>query len=94
MITYLALIMLYWDAPTQREDGTAIYSNEIAYYEMYHNGSLYLSTEALQMDVVEYGDYEVRAIDTDGQISEFSNVISYPRVKGKPGAPGQLRKMQ
>ncbi len=92
MITSLALIVLYWDAVTHREDGTPVEPNEVAYYEMFHNGQLYVSTPDLQVDVTDYGDYQVRAVGTDQQRSEMSNTVTYTKEKGKLNAPGQLRK--
>ena len=94
IIAILLALTLYWDAPTTREDGTALYSNEISHYEMFHNGTLRNTTEGTQMEVYDYGDYQVRAVDIDGQISELSNTVTHVRVKGKPSAPGQLRKIK
>ena len=92
MIDLLLALMLYWNPPTTREDGEALYSNEIAYYEMFYNGEYYDQTTSTQMNVEGYGDFTVRVVDTDGQVSDFSNVVTVSRTKGKPGAPGQLRK--
>lgn len=94
MIEFLMAIMLYWDAPTMRTDGTPLYSNEISFYEMYHNGEYYDSTKLTEMEVTSYGDYQVRCVDTEGRYSEFGNIVTYQREKGNPSAPGQLRKQR
>jgi hypothetical protein len=98
MIATAISLMLYWDAPQSREDGTPLYSNEIAHYQMYHNGEFYEQTESgavLEMDVTLDGDYLIRAVDTNGLESDFSNVITVnSAVRGNPDAPGRLRKRQ
>ena len=86
--------MRYWDAPTHREDGLPLYSNEIAYYVMFYNGEFYDQTTQLEMNVEGYGDFTVRVVDVDGLPSEFSNTVNVTREKGKAKAPGQLRKQK
>ena len=94
MLELALALMLYWDAPTTRADGMPLYSNEIGHYEMYYNGAFYDSTTLTEMDVVGYGDFKVRVVDTDGVASDFSNVVSVTQDKGKAAAPGQLRKQR
>ena len=94
MLELALALMLYWDAPTQREDGEPFHSNEIEHYEMFYNGELYDVTNLTEMNVEGYGDFKVRVIDIDGVASDFSNVVTVSRVKGKAKAPGQLRKQR
>jgi hypothetical protein len=85
-------LLLYWNVPTTRVDGMPLYSNEISHYEMYYNGAYYDQTANTQMEVTGYGDFQVRTVDIEGQVSDFSNTVSVTQEKGKPSAPGQLRK--
>lgn len=91
MIEFLLALTLYWDAPTEREDGTPLPASEISYYEVYHNDASLGTTPTLSLDVDAKGDYKVRTVDTDGQRSVFSNTVT---VKGNPNAPGQMRRRQ
>jgi hypothetical protein len=93
MIELLAAIVLTWTAPIDRENGVPLVEGEIDSYEMYRDGEHYATVDGsvLELDVSDDGEYTVRAVDSDFQISEHSNVVSVQH-KGKIGAPGQLRK--
>ena len=87
-------LLLGWDQPETRVDGQPLYTTEISHYELYLNGEYYDQTTGLQLEVSAYGDYQVRCIAVDGTVSEFSNTVTHAVVKGRPTAPGQLRKLQ
>ena len=89
MIELLLALTLYWDAPTERVDGTPLPATEIAGYQVYRDSESLEITEELSLKIDGKGEYSVRCIDTDGLVSEFSNSIF---VKGNPNPPGQLRK--
>ena len=89
ILNLLMALTLSWDAPTEREDGTPLPNEEISGYEVLLNGQSYILTPELELNITEKGTYTVKCIDTDGLKSEHSEAIS---VKGKPLAPGQVRK--
>ena len=99
MIELLAALTLYMDPPALRENETAIYSNEIDYYELFLNGELYLTVSPDQegggasVEVLEDGDYQARVYDIEGLFSEFSPVVSVNNaVRARPNPPGLGRK--
>lgn len=75
---------LYWSAPTQREDGTALDTTEIARYEIYHlsdnDGSMDIIT--VEGDATEYavdlvaGTHELglAVVDVYGTRSQMSDL--------------------
>lgn len=67
-----------WDAPTERLDGTPLEPNELAGYELDHNGTIHQTT-ATEIDIVitQTGEHcaRVRASDTDGQWSPWSDKL-------------------
>lgn len=98
MITFLALTVLVWDAPTTRTDGTALPLSEIDHYEMQVNGTFYdtASASSSTMDIGSAtGTFRIRCCDVYADCSEWSNeLVISAGGRGKPNAPGQLRKQQ
>lgn len=91
--TLLASAVLIWDAPTNREDGTALPEGEIDHYEMQVNGNFYDTTTNIEMDVGSAtGVFRVRCCDVWGGCSDWSNELSISGGRGNPNAPGQLRR--
>jgi len=94
MFELLAALVLTWSVPTEREDGTPLGEGEIIGYEMYRDGEPLVTIEpdVHTLEVSEDGDYTVRAIDSDHQVSEHSNVVAV-KIRARLTAPG-LRKQR
>ena len=94
MIDLLAALVLTWSVPTEREDGTPLGEGEIIGYEMYRDGEPLVTIEpdVHTLEVSEDGDYTVRAIDSDHQVSEHSNVVAV-KIRARLKPPG-LRKQR
>lgn len=99
-----APVVIEWDRPTERLDGTPISAEEISGYELgcsvepgtYDDARLPVpGGEAQQHETSRadflpgYGDYHcaLRAIDTDGRASPWSNEIQLSWTPAAPGAP-------
>ena len=99
MITSLliAQLMLYWDAPTTREDGTGLPVSEIDHYELQLDGQTYdtypnTTTEA-DVGTAE-GVYRIRVFDIYGGDSAWSNEVVVTIKRGRPSPPGYLRRQK
>ena len=101
----MAETMWEWDAPTEREDGTALTVDELADYELACGRNapdeLYIGSAdgdatqtSIEMHEVlpSYGRYDcvIRVTDTDGLVSEWSDSVRYVH-NAAPRAPGRLR---
>ena len=73
-----ASIIISWEAPTAREDGSALAPRDIVGYELRYNGGADVEAVAgttLTLEDMQPGSYEfeVRAIDISGRPSEWSS---------------------
>jgi len=95
----MATITLTWVAPTQREDGTALLSTEIASYQVsYTLGGVAQTGFNVPGNVVTYafadtvkGKYcfTMHTVDTDGLVSAPSATVcknANPKAPGSPNA--------
>ena len=94
-----------WDAPTEREDGTALTVDELADYEIACGRTspdeLYIgsadgeaTSTSIDMSAAlpSFGRYDcvIRVSDTDGLVSGWSESVRYVH-NAAPRAPGRLR---
>ena len=73
-------VLLVWNAPETRTDGSRLYPHDIASYEVSKDGNEYTSTTETHAEAASRGVYRCRAIDVDGRVSDWSNAV---RVKRK-----------
>jgi hypothetical protein len=83
----LAAVLLTWDPPTRRENGTQFHAEDIALYTLRENENIVEYTTSDSVEVAEprkgCRDYTVSVTDTDNQESVPSNIVSLCKRKGK-----------
>lgn len=75
----LGAVLLQWDRPTQREDGTPLPESEIRGYVIeYADQRVEVTGYAHTVEGLQAGRYEFRiaTVDTDGQVGPFSPSVS------------------
>lgn len=99
-VAYSATVV--FDAPTQREDGSALSPSEIDHYELYvvgdgGFGQVYdVQTDATEVSVgvlpADNYTFSMITVDTDGQSSNFSDYVTTTVGDiNRPTAPVNLR---
>jgi hypothetical protein len=88
MGTYLlASILLAWQTPTAREDGTPLYVEEIAFYTLREEAKIieYITGNSIEIALPrkKCKDYTVSATDVANQESAPSNTIQLCKRKGR-----------
>ena len=74
-LSYLPAAPLYWEAPTERTDGTPLSSEEIKQYWLYRDDGEKTGWIESPTYVYEGHCYKMTTVDTDGRESDFSEEV-------------------
>ena len=88
----MAETQLVCDAPTEREDGTAITESELSVYKLYSSTLGFLvESDKCEFIIPKSGLYAVTVSDTDSVESARSDSLRYETQPNPPKQPTGLR---